>query len=1244
MLKKRGKVKVNVRFTRKKRIVKKTCTTLKDDFKNLQTINLDNPEHLELLKCMSNENQKQLGENEGKYNYLYPSLQDPNFNQKIATKKEFYDNRYEVKTQYQIENIKEVAQKLCDNTEFELEPHQMFVRNFLSFQTPYNGLLLFHGLGTGKTCSAISVCEEMRTYLKQLDISKRIIIVASPAVQENFKIQLFDERKLKEVNGLWNIKACIGNKFIKEINPMNMKGLSRNRIIRQVRRIITQSYLFLGYTGFSNYIGRIMRKNFNKDDAEDLTKRKQKRALQREFSNRMLVIDEVHNLRVTDDGTIKPSSENLLWVVSSSTNLKLLLLSATPMFNDYQEIIWITNLLNLNDKRYPIRTRDVFNKMGDFIKSKNGQEIGKELLIQKIAGYISYVRGNNPFTFPYAVYPKEARNPDSLVTIIENKTWVYPEVQLNGGAITEPVNILDLIMINAGSYQERGYNFVLKSLKELFPNKFNPDRGLVFTVLESPLQALNMIYPNVDLDSDGNNKDFYTLLYGKAGLAQSMEYENGKTDFKYKDVTLQNFGRIFSPSEIGKYSGKISYICDKIKNSTGIIFVYSQYIDGGAVPIALALEEMGITRYGNKSLFKTAPTKQIDALTMNSATVQFPAKYIMITGDKNLTPDVRQEIKAVTAANNINGEVVKVVIVSRAGSEGLDFKNIRQCHILDPWYNLNRQDQIIGRGVRNFSHCALPYEQRNVEVYLYGTKLNTDVEAVDMYIYRLAESKAKKIAVIIRLLKENAVDCLLNRRGLNFSEEIMNKSVEQILASGQKIQYVLGDKENSQLCDFTSCEYTCNSKIQEIEDVDKTTYNENFIIMNLDKILQRIRLLFKEYYIFDRISLIAMLIQIKNYPLDQIDTALNFLITEKNEYIVDMLGRLGHLVNIGNYYMFQPIEVGTNPISIRDMQTPVDYKRSSIIFNLPDSIPSYIDAYMQDDELREVESDIFDILGNTYAELQNPGIILSIDKENWVKSAAWAIKSLKTYNGIDTDILLKYAMHHIIDILTYKDKLQLLKDVYDKKSTDKLEKIVQEYFKQFIFEGGGNKGIIIADFNKPSTHDPYTILTFTDENWSVNVQAISSGLGEAMFNKFQYKDLGKISNIVGFMTVFKGQQIVFKTKEMKLSSKGRTNKGKRCDRGEGKTIIITRINKLLGEKKIKYRMKKSSIDTIYGKKNTKQIVTILKKQKEVKIGSMQLCIESELIFRHYNSIEKDGKKWFFNTVYAIINDIVKIGK
>ena len=126
----------------------------------------------------------------------------------------------------------------------------------------------------------------------------------------------------------------------------------------------------------------------------------------------------------------------------------------------------------------------------------------------------------------------------------------------------------------------------------------------------------------------------------------------------------------------------------------------------------MALEEIGITRYGdkNKSLFETPPKPSI-------------GKYVMITGDKQLSPSNKKELKACTDPENINGEKVKVIVISRAGSEGLDFKNIRQVHILEPWFNLNRADQIIGRGVRNKSHCDLPFNKRNVQIFLYASQL-----------------------------------------------------------------------------------------------------------------------------------------------------------------------------------------------------------------------------------------------------------------------------------------------------------------------------------------------------------------------------------------------------------------------------------------------------------------------------------------------------------------------------------------
>jgi hypothetical protein len=81
--------------------------------------------------------------------YLYPNLNDKDFNVKIASKKEFNDTKYDGKIE---EDIKEYSDALA-KADFELQPHQAFVKNFLSFQTPYNSLLLYHGLGTGK-CSA----------------------------------------------------------------------------------------------------------------------------------------------------------------------------------------------------------------------------------------------------------------------------------------------------------------------------------------------------------------------------------------------------------------------------------------------------------------------------------------------------------------------------------------------------------------------------------------------------------------------------------------------------------------------------------------------------------------------------------------------------------------------------------------------------------------------------------------------------------------------------------------------------------------------------------------------------------------------------------------------------------------------------------------------------------------------------------------------------------------------------------
>ena len=111
-------------------------------------------------------------------------------------------------------------------------------------------------------------------------------------------------------------------------------------------------------------------------------------------------------------------------------------------------------------------------------------------------------------------------------------------------------------------------------------------------------------------------------LTGKTGLERMMNFVDNKSppvkgSFEYKKTTLTNYGRIFSTENIGNYSAKIKSVLDNIVNpetgnvSDGIILIYSQYIDSGLIPMALALEEAGFTRFGDKdakSLFKRAPT------------------------------------------------------------------------------------------------------------------------------------------------------------------------------------------------------------------------------------------------------------------------------------------------------------------------------------------------------------------------------------------------------------------------------------------------------------------------------------------------------------------------------------------------------------------------------------------------------------------------------------------------------------
>jgi len=1167
-----------------------------------------------------------------KDNLLYPTLDDPDFSYKISKRAEFADTKYDG----EITDIEKQANLLC-NVPFEIAPHQLFVKNFLSAETPYNSLLLYHGLGSGKTCSAIGIAEEMRAYMKQLGLTKKIIIVASPNVQDNFKLQLFDERRLELLeNGQWNLNTCVGPSLLKEINPNNLRGLSRERIISQIKTIIQTYYVFMGDKGkFANYIQKIIHIPEDSGYSEEEKRKIVIKRIKHYFNHRLVIIDEVHNMRIADSNKQKLTTTLLNKIARISDNMRLLLLSATPLYNSYDEIIWLANLMNTNDKRGLIKTSDVFNPDGSFINevkdevkdevndSKGGiiKESGRSLLIRKISGYISYVRGENPYIFPYRIYPVTF-DPSRAIQSIP-----YPRKQMNQHEIKEPLRFIPVYINPIGEYQGQAYQFIMETLglksfsttnkmgkKKIMPT-FENMEGFGYNLLLDPLEALIMVYPNPNLDellleqstksgpeepefNQEKNTEIIKSMIGKNGLKQIMKSKSTyepipiRNGFEYLPKVLKSYGEIFNPSEIHKYSSKIANICEIIKKSKGIIMIYSQYIDGGIIPMALALESMGFSRYSStsahaKPLLKS-PKEPIDSLTMkgrSETTGTFkPARYAIISGDKFFSYDNASDIKFVTNKENANGEFCKVLLISKAASEGLDFKCIRQIHILEPWYNMNRVEQIIGRGVRNLSHCSLPFRERNVEIYLHGTILDKgEEEAADLYVYRSAEKKAIQIGQVTRVLKENAVDCLLNISQTNFTVDrlhkvVENQGIELELSSGKTVPFEIGDKPFTEICDYMdNCAFQCALREEATKSMAKglplnrTTYGLEFLKSNSNLIMKKIRDLYKEQTAYDRKHLISAINRIKTYPIEHILYTLTRFVSSKNEELVDQYGRSGHLMNRGPIYAFQPNEISDESASIYERKRPIDYKRVSLKMELAKRRIQPIEE-QHNNSLGQSKTTSYDTLFGQLKEqidiLHKKDMKITASDKNWYKYTNIVTNILRSIHDIPIEMIKKYAVYHFLDLLPMFDKLVFIRHLFRKEGhiglTD-LEVICKIYFEENLMFLEGTRAILLFDGEKnqlwiqsKENVELWTVAEYTDEE-------LFKGEIESRFSipkeRIHQKE-------VGFVYSFKGNQNVIKIKDM---SQKRSIGAKLDD--AGKPIVLKYLAGILGEEDV-YKEKK----------------------------------------------------------------------
>ena len=212
----------------------------------------------------------------------------------------------------------------CDNMQMRTYEYQKFVREYMRQASPYRGILVYHGLGSGKTCTAIATAEALYGAS-----NKKIIVMTPISLQENFINELsfcgFQHFRLQNFWVPFSLTDPTHRLFAQEVvgipetysKTVLRKSAPRNRVFwmpdftkpsnfeeleeaqqtavrAQIRATIQNRITFIGYTGISHDVLKQIA-----CDKPDF------------FDNAVIVVDEIHNLTRLMRGKLEKYLKNV---------------------------------------------------------------------------------------------------------------------------------------------------------------------------------------------------------------------------------------------------------------------------------------------------------------------------------------------------------------------------------------------------------------------------------------------------------------------------------------------------------------------------------------------------------------------------------------------------------------------------------------------------------------------------------------------------------------------------------------------------------------------------------------------------------------------------------------------------------------------------------------------------------------------------------------------------------------------
>jgi hypothetical protein len=602
----------------------------------------------------------------------YPIInkfKDPNinpyngkFNDDIVTKKEF-------------ENIKleraETLQKKGDQYN-----HQKIISRYMSSITPYDKLLLFHEMGTGKTCTAVGMIEQIRSD-KTSKFKGALVIVKGFPIARNFIHELFF--------------TCTNNRYI----PPNWAKLTDTQRVIRMKKEYSKYYTFLTFETFARELKTM------KDSS-----------ISEKYSNYIIVIDEVHNLR-EKEYVVEPRPDDIRNLLNTKPSIniykefhrflhnvkevKILLMSGTVMKDDVSEFASIMNLiLPLNDQ---FVSGAAFNKRYFEDAPEKGDVKFRENMLQefsdKIRGKVSYLKNSNM----------------SIQKIFIGNTL---------GKLTHFIVNPDQM----SDFQTYHYKLALnRDVQET--NIYGNSR-----------QAALFVFPDGTTAGEGFKQSRYIIRTQGNNFKLGTELKNALKD--KNNASLE---------KLSKYSSKFATVIKIITETfPSKSIVYCEFVNGsGCILFSKLLEMFGFSSSNGKEKTK-APRY---ALLVNQTTNDLVFQSI---------------IRRYNNPDNIDGEYISVLIGSRVISEGYTFKNVDREFIMTPHWNYSETEQVIARGWRLGSHndkIKRGDQNIHVEIYQHVSLPQDGTMSIDLTMYELSEKKDLVMKQLEFVIKKQAFDCPL---------------------------------------------------------------------------------------------------------------------------------------------------------------------------------------------------------------------------------------------------------------------------------------------------------------------------------------------------------------------------------------------------------------------------------------------------------------------------------------------------